>query len=112
MYYNVFLITGIVMPEKPVVITMRLSRRDLEKIEAVRDLENVDRTTLLKDFIEDGLRRRVIQIYKKGKLTASRASEILRIPLREFLEMLEREGVVVNWDSETVKEYLKAKYGE
>lgn len=112
MYYNVFLLLGIVMPKKPIVITMRLSRRDLEKIEAVRDLENVDRTTLLKDFIEDGLRRRVIQIYKNGKLTASRASEILRIPLRAFLEMLEREGVAVNWNSETVKEYLKKEYGE
>lgn len=112
MYYNVFLLLGIVMAEKPTVITMRLSRKDLKKIEAVRGLENVDRTTLLKDFIEDGLRRRVIQIYKNGKLTASRASEILRIPLREFLEMLEREGVAVNWNSETVKEYLKAEYGE
>ncbi|MEM3562130.1 MAG: UPF0175 family protein [Candidatus Jordarchaeaceae archaeon] len=101
-----------VMTEKPIVITMRLSRRDLERIEAVRNLENVDRTTLLKDFIEDGLRRRVIQIYKNGKLTASRASEILRIPLREFLEMLEREGVAVNWNSETVKEYLREKYRE
>ena len=100
------------MTEKPIVITMRLSRRDLEKIEAVRDLENVDRTTLLKDFIEDGLRRRVIQIYESGKITASRASEILRIPLREFLEMLEKEGVTVNWDSEKVKEYLKTRYGE
>ncbi|MBS7251916.1 MAG: UPF0175 family protein [Candidatus Freyarchaeota archaeon] len=100
------------MTEKSIVITMRLSRRDLEKIEAVRDLENVDRTTLLKDFIEDGLRRRVIQIYKNGKLTASRASEILKIPLREFLEMLESEGVAVNWNSETVKGYLREKYRE
>ncbi len=101
-----------VMKENPIVITMRFSRKDLEKIEAVRNQENVDRTTLLKDSIEDRLRLRVIQIYKNGKLTASRASEILRIHLREFLEMLEREGVAVNWNSETVKEYLKAKYVE
>jgi len=100
------------MKENPIVITMRFSRKDLEKIEAVRNQENVDRTTLLKDSIEDRLRLRVIQIYKNGKLTASRASEILRIHLREFLEMLEREGVAVNWNSETVKEYLKAKYVE
>jgi len=25
---------------------------------------------------------------------------------------LEREGVPVNWDSESVREYLKARYGE
>lgn len=87
------------MTEKRTVITIRLSRQDLGKIEVVRALENVDRTTLLKDFIEDGLRRRVIQIYKKGKLTASRAAEILGISLREFPETLEKEGIAVNWNS-------------
>lgn len=94
------------------MVSMRLSREDLERIEAVRALENVDRSTLLKDFIEDGLRRRLIYVYKDGRLTASRAAEILRIPLREFLEMLEKEGVPVNWDSRMVKEYLKARYEE
>jgi len=100
------------MSEKSTVVTVRLSGRDLERVEAVRVLENVDRSTLIKEFIEDGLRRRVIHLYQRGKLTAGRAAEILRIPLREFLEMLEREEVPVNWDSESVKEYLKARYGE
>jgi predicted HTH domain antitoxin len=71
----------------------------------------VDRTTLLRDFIEDGLRRRVIDIYRDGKLTASRSAEILGVSLREFLEMLEREGVPVNWDSESVKSYMRSRYG-
>ena len=90
---------------------MRLSPRDLESIEAVKALENVDRTTLLREFIADGLRRRVVEVYQGGRLTVARGAEILRMPLREFLEMLEREGVPVNWDSEVVREYLKARYG-
>jgi len=84
----------------------------LKRVEAVRVLENVDRSTLIKEFIEDGLRRRVIRLYQRGKLTAGRAAEILEIPLREFLEILEREDVPVNWDSESIKEYLKTRYGE
>jgi len=98
--------------EKSAVVTVRLSKRDLERVEAVRVLEDVDRSTLIKEFIEDGLRRRVVDSYKRGKLTAGRAAEILGLSLREFLEILEREGVPVNWDSESVKEYLKARYGE
>jgi len=100
------------MQKKSTVITVRLSGRDLERVEAVRVLENLDRSTLFKEFLEDGLRRRVVQLYQRGKLTAGRAAEILGIPLREFLETLEREGVPVNWDSESVREYLKARYGE
>jgi len=100
------------MTEKSAVITMRLSRQELERIEALRALVDVDRTTLLKDFINDGLRRRVVQIYEKGKLTAFKAAEILNISLREFLEVLEKEGIPINWDWDSTREYLETKYGE
>jgi len=100
------------MSEKSTVVTVRLSSRDLKRVEAVRVLEKVNRSTLIKEFIEDGLHRRVIHLYQRGKLTAGRAAEILEIPLREFLEILEREKIPVNWDSENIKEYLKTRYGE
>jgi len=100
------------MSEKSTVVTVRISGRDLKRVEAVRVLEKVDRSTLIKEFIGDGLRRRAIRLYQRGKLTAGRAAEILEISLREFLEMLEREGVPVDWDSESIKEYLKTRYGE
>jgi predicted HTH domain antitoxin len=94
------------------VVTVRLSKRDLERVEALRRIEDVDRSTLIKEFIEDGMRRRVVDLYRRGKLTAGRAAEVLGVSLREFLELLEREGVSVNWDSESIREYLKAKYGD
>ncbi|MEM2098904.1 MAG: UPF0175 family protein [Candidatus Bathyarchaeia archaeon] len=100
------------MTEKSAVVTVRLSKRDLKRVEALRVLENVDRSTLIKEFIEDGLRRRVVALYRKEKLTAGRAAEILGVSLREFLEVLEREGVPVNWDAEGIREYVKAKYGD
>jgi predicted HTH domain antitoxin len=100
------------LSDKSAVVTVRLSRHDLKRLEAVRALEKVDRSTLFKEFIEDGLRRRVIRLYGEEKLSAGRAAEILGVSLREFLEMLERERVAFNWDSEGVKEYLEAKYGE
>jgi len=96
--------------EKSAVVTIRLSKRDLERVEALRVLEDVDRSTLIKEFIEDGLRRKVVDNYRRGKLAAGRAAEMLELSLREFLEILEREGVPVNWNSEGVKEYLKARY--
>jgi len=64
---------------------------------------------LVKELTEYGLRERVICFYKKGKLSAGRGAETLAISLREFLEMLEQENVMVNWDSEAIKEYLKPK---
>lgn len=111
LYYNVFHIPVSEMAEKTAVVTVRLSPRELEKIEAIRSIQRVSRTSLIRDFIEDGLHRRVIDIYKDGKLTATKAAEILGISLREFLETLERTGTPVNWDSEIVKDYVKTRYG-
>ncbi len=93
------------------IITLRLSKRNLNRVEAVQKLEKVDRSTLLKEFIENGLRERVLQLYKKGKLTQRRAAELLGITLREFLELLEAQGIPINIDSDSIKRYMQEKYG-
>lgn len=97
---------------KTSVVTLRLSKSNLKKIEAVQELEDVDRSTLFKEFIEDGLRDKVTELYAKGKISSGRGAEILGISLREFLEILERKGIPYNWNMKTVKEYMKENYGE
>lgn len=114
MYYNVFcmFVVAVTETEQTNIITLRLSKRNLTRVEAVQELENVDRSTLLKEFIEDGLRDRVVRLYADGKLSAGRGAEILGVSLRQFMELLERKNVAVNWDIDSVKEYMKSKYGE
>jgi predicted HTH domain antitoxin len=100
------------MSEQSSVVTLRLSKRALQRLEAIRTIEKTDRSTLFKEFIEDGLRKKTIKLYSAGKLSAGRSAEILDISLREFFELLEQESVLVSWDSANVKEYMKTKYGE
>jgi predicted HTH domain antitoxin len=100
------------MSEQSSVVTLRLSKRALKRFEAIRTIEKTDRSTLFKEFIEDGLRKKTIKLYSAGKLSAGRSAEILDISLREFFELLEQESVLVSWDSANVKEYMKTKYGE
>ena len=100
------------MSEQSNVVTLRLSKRALQRLEAIRTIEKIDRSTLVKEFIEDGLRKTTVRLYSAGKLSAGRAAEILDISLREFFEQLEQENIPVSWDSADVKEYMKTKYGE
>ena len=100
------------MSEQSNIVTLRLSKRALQRLEAIRTIEKTDRSTLVKEFIEDGLRKKTIRLYSAGKLSAGRSAEILDISLREFFELLEQECVSVSWDSANVKEYMKTKYGE
>lgn len=102
----------IVLPwlmKKTSVVTLRLSKRDLRRLEELRRVDDLDRSTMIKMLIEEGMRRRVVELYRREKLTSGRAAEILGVSLREFLEILEREGVPINWDMESIRAYLTEK---
>ena len=79
---------------------------------AVQSLTDVDRTTLLRDFIDDGLRKRVLESYREGKISVQRAADILDISLREFLSLLEKNGFPINWNSDSVHDYMTSHYGD
>jgi predicted HTH domain antitoxin len=78
----------------------------LQKINAVCSLEKIDRSQLVKELIEEGLRERVIRLNRLGKISARKGAEIFEISLREFLQLLEEKGVGINWDSKGIREYL------
>ncbi len=97
------------MAQKTSILTLRLSSRDARRISSVQDLSEVDRATLLREFIEDGLRKRVLAAYEDGKITAEKAAEILDIPLREFLTILEKQGLEINWDKLVLTGYMSKR---
>ena len=100
------------MAQKTTIVTLRLSPREARRVSAVQTLTDLDRTTLLRDFIDDGLRKRVLESYREGKITIQRAADILGISLREFLGLLEKNGLPINWDSDSIHDYMTKNYGE
>jgi hypothetical protein len=100
------------MAQKTTIVTLRLSPREARRVSAVQALTDLDRTTLLRDFIDDGLRKRVLEFYREGKITVQRAADVLGISLREFLGLLEKNGLPINWDSDSVHDYMTSQYGE
>ena len=100
------------MAQKTTIITLRLSPREAKRVSAVQELTHLDKATLLRDFIENGLRKRVLESYKDNQITAQTAADILDISLREFLNLLEKNGVAINWDCDVVRDYMIKRYGE
>jgi len=100
------------MAQKTTILTVRLSSKDAERIGAVQTLMEADRATLLREFIQDGLRKRVLEAYRGGKVTSHRAAEILGVSLRQFLDLLEKNGLEINWDSRVIRDYMRKHYGE
>lgn len=111
-YSNVIETCVRLMAQKNAIVTLRLPTKDARIIGKVQSLTKLDRASLLREFIEDGVRELVIQAYHKGKITSQRAVEILEIPLRTFLSLLEERGVEINWDDAEVRSYMTKNYGE
>lgn len=100
------------MVQKTTIVTLRLSPREVRRVSAVQALTDLDRTTLLRDFIDDGLRKRVLESYREGKISVQKAADILDISLRELLGLLEKNGLPVSWDNVSVRDYMARNYGE
>ena len=100
------------MAQKTAIVTLRLSPREARRVSAVQALTRLDKATLLRDFIEDGMRWRVLESYREGQITAQRAADVLDISLREFLSLLEKNGVAIDWDSDLIRDYMTKRYGE
>jgi predicted HTH domain antitoxin len=93
--------------EREVSICVNLSAANRHAVEALCVIEKIDRSKLLKELVEDGLLYKVISLYEASKLSSGKAAEILGVSLREFMEILEKRLVPFNWDSDSIKEYLK-----
>lgn len=100
------------MAQKTTIVTLRLSPSEAKRVRAVQELTRLDKATLLRDFIEDGLRKRVLASYMAGEITAQRAADILGLSLRELLDLLEKNRLPIHWDNDAIRNYMNAHYGE
>lgn len=94
------------LPENKEDTAVKLSAANLRAVEAICAIEKIDRSQLLEELIEEGLRERIIRLYEQGKISSGKGAEMLEISLWEFLQLLEERGVAINWDSESIRDYL------
>lgn len=60
----------------------------------------------MEDF-EEEKRRKVLSDYKERKISLQRAAELLGIHLVEMLELIQREGLYLDYTEEELREDLK-----
>ncbi|MBI2176203.1 UPF0175 family protein [Candidatus Woesearchaeota archaeon] len=92
-------------------VTTRVTEEVLRQIDEFSSDKNMDRATMLRNLIEHGLaeekRRKVLSDYKERKISLQRAAELLGIHLVEMLELIEREGIYLDYTAEELREDLK-----
>ncbi len=92
-------------------VTTRVAEEVLRQIDEFSADKNMDRATMLRNLIAQGLeeekRKKVLSEYKERKISLQRAAEILGIHFTEMLELIQREGLYLDYGEDELREDLK-----
>ncbi len=92
-------------------VTTRVPKETLEEIDKYSKEKHMDRATMLRNLIEQGLenkkREMILQQYKSRKISMQRAAELLKIDLAEMLDIIKNEDLHLDYSEEELREDLK-----
>lgn len=75
------------------VLSVRLDKKDLEKLRALARTENKDQSTVARELMLDGWNHRMVGHYKEGKLSLGKLAKALGLSISETIDFLSELGV-------------------
>ncbi len=85
-------------------IGVRLDKEFIEKLEATGEEENLDRSTMIRKFLQKGyqayMKEKAADKYRSGEVTISKAAEMADITVWEMEKYLMEEGYVSEYSIE------------
>lgn len=88
------------------VMSLRLSDRELQMIQSLSRAEAKERSTMVRELLEEGWMFHMLRLYRDGKLSLGRLSKLLRKSLSETIDLLRDFGQPAPIDYE---DYLQGR---
>jgi predicted HTH domain antitoxin len=66
---------------------------DVYPLAELTKLEKVDLSSILSSVLKEWIQKEAMKLYQEGKLTISRASEILGISIWEMADLIKKENI-------------------
>lgn len=94
------------------VITLRLPPDILKELDRLADRERKDRSALIRELLERGVGEKrieyAVELYRSGRVTGWKASQIAGVSLWRFYEAIRERGVLLQYSEHDLEEDLKA----
>ncbi len=92
-------------------VTTRVAEEVLRQIDEFSADKNMDRATMLRNLLEEGLvaekKRKVLSEYKERKISLQRAAELLGIDLLEMIDLIQKEGLYLDYTEEELRKDME-----
>ncbi len=90
-----------------VTTSVRLPKEVVEEIRKLSEEEGIDKGTLIRKLIAESLReykiKRVLELYREGKVSLWKAAEVAGITYREALEELRKRNIPFRYGLEDLE---------
>lgn len=90
-----------------ITTSVRLPREIVKEIERLSKEEGIDKGTLIRRLIAESLKeyriKKALELYREGKVSLWKATEIAGITYREALEELKKRNIPFKYDLEDLE---------
>ena len=97
-------------------ISLRLPQETLEKLDKLSDREHKDRSALIRELLDRGIKENdinhAVESYRTGQTTGWRSAQLAGTSLWNFYKILNQRGVLIQYSENDLEEDLKALTGE
>ena len=97
-------------------ISLRLPRDTVKKLDEIADKEGKDRSTLIRELLEHGVKEKdidhAIELYRSGQATGWKAAQVAGVSLWNFYRTLAEKGILIQYSEHDLEEDLKGLAGE
>jgi predicted HTH domain antitoxin len=98
-----------------VTVTTRIDENRLKEIDQLSSGKHMDRATMLRNLIEEGLkkekRENVVKLYRSKKVSSGKARELLNVDFEEWICIMKEENLYFDYEKDDLKEDLKGIAG-
>jgi predicted HTH domain antitoxin len=92
-------------------ISLRLPRETVRKLREIANKEGKDRSTLIREMLEYGVKEKsiaqAVELYRTGQVTGWRAAQLAGVSLWNFYKILGERGVLIQYSEHDLEEDLK-----
>jgi len=75
------------------VISLRLKEKDFNKLDEFSKMVNKDKSTVVRELLENGWKFSMIRLYRDGKLSLETLASKLELSISETIDLLSETGI-------------------
>ena len=86
----------------------------MKEVEELSEFENKDRLSIIKEVFEIGIEEKrkevALELYKKGDVSLEKGAEIAKLPLLDFIDLIEKEKIFRKIDVDNIRKLILEEF--